>query len=337
MTIAIQRPMPAFADIEAAARRLNGYAVRTPLLRSAELDRQTGATVLVKAECLQRTGSFKFRGAWNFISQLPESAREGGVVAFSSGNHAQAIAYVARALGIAATIVSPSDAPAVKLASVEADGARLVLYDRVRESREAIAAAIAAETGSVVVPAFDDAAVIAGQGTCGLEILEQAADMGARPDAVFVCTSGGGLAAGIALALDGAAQLVCVEPAGHDDMARSLAAGAPVANEPGIRSICDALLTQQPGDLTLPILRAAGSTAVTVSDDDALAAMAVAARALRLVAEPGGAVALAAALKGLAPAGATCVAVTLSGGNVDAATLMRALGAGDDPFAAFAG
>jgi threonine dehydratase len=281
--------------------------------------------VLVKAECLQPRGAFKMRGAANRLLQLSAEERARGVVAFSSGNHAQAVAYVARALGISATIVSPSDAPAVKLASVEADGARLVLYDRVTESREAIAAAIAAETGAVVVPAFDDAAVIAGQGTCGLEILEQAAEMSAALDAVLVCTSGGGLAAGIALALDGAVPLICVEPEGHDDMARSLAARAPVANAPGIRSISDALLTHQPGDLTLPILLAAGATAVTVSDDDALAAMAVAARSLRLVAEPGGAVALAAALKGLAPKGASCIALTLSGGNVDAATLMRAL------------
>jgi threonine dehydratase len=327
-------PLPTRADVLAAAPRIARFAIRTPLLESDRINDACGMRVLVKAECLQPRGAFKMRGAANRLLQLTPEERARGVVAFSSGNHAQAIAYVARALGIAATIVSPSDAPAVKLASVEADGARLVLYDRVRESREAIAAAIAAETGSVVVPAFDDAAVIAGQGTCGLEILEQAADMGARPDAVLVCTSGGGLAAGIALALDGAAHLVCVEPAGHDDMARSLAAGATVANEPGVRSICDALLTQAPGDLTLPILRAAGATAVTVSDADALAAMAVAVRTLRLVAEPGGAVALAAALRGLAPKGASCVAVTLSGGNVDPATLMRALDQAASPLEA---
>lgn len=317
--------LPTRADVLAAAPRVARFAIRTPLLESDRINDACGMRVLVKAECLQPRGAFKMRGAANRLLQLSAEERARGVVAFSSGNHAQAVAYVARALGISATIVSPSDAPAVKLASVEADGARLVLYDRVTESREAIAAAIAAETGAVVVPAFDDAAVIAGQGTCGLEILDQAREIGAALDAVLVCTSGGGLAAGIVLALDGAVPLICVEPEGHDDMARSLAARAPVANAPGIRSISDALLTQQPGDLTLPILLAAGATAVTVSDDDALAAMAVAARSLRLVAEPGGAVALAAALKGLAPKGASCIALTLSGGNVDAATLMRAL------------
>lgn len=317
--------LPTRADVLAAAPRVARFAIRTPLLESDRINDACGMRVLVKAECLQPRGAFKMRGAANRLLKLGEDERARGVVAFSSGNHAQAVAYVARALGIAATIVSPSDAPDVKLASVRADGARLVLYDRVTESREAIAAAIAAETGAVVVPAFDDADVIAGQGTCGLEIMEQAREMGARPEAVLVCTSGGGLAAGIALALDGAAKLICVEPEGHDDMARSLGAGAPVANAPGIRSISDALLTPQPGDLTLPILLAARASAVTVSDADALAAMAVAARSLRLVAEPGGAVALAAALKGLAPKGAACIAVTLSGGNVDPATLMRAL------------
>ena len=327
--------LPTRADVLGAVPRVARFAIRTPLLENDRINDACGMRVLVKAECLQPRGAFKMRGAANRLLLLTAQERARGVVAFSSGNHAQAVAYVARALGISATIVAPSDAPAVKLASVEADGARLVRYDRVRESREAIAAAIAAETGAIVVPAFDDPAIIAGQGTCGLEMLEQAAEMGAQLDAVLVCASGGGLAAGIALALDGAAQLVCVEPQGHDDLARSLAAGTPVANEPGIRSICDALLTQQPGDLTLPILTAAGATAVSVSDQQALAAMAVAARSLRLVAEPGGAAALAAALAGLAPKGAKCVALTLSGGTVDAATLMRALELDDDPFAAF--
>lgn len=318
-------PLPTRADVIAAVPRVARFAIRTPLLESDRINDACGMRVLVKAECLQPRGAFKMRGAANRLLQLSAEERARGVVAFSSGNHAQAVAHVARTLGISATIVAPSDAPDVKLASVEADGARLVRYDRVRESREAIAAAIAAETGAIVVPAFDDAGVIAGQGTCGLEMLEQAADMGAQLDAVLVCASGGGLAAGIALALDGTAQLVCVEPQGHDDIARSLAAGAPVSNEPGIRSICDALLTQQPGEMTFPILKAAGATAVSVSDDQALAAMAVAARDLRLVAEPGGAAALAAALTGLAPKGARCVALTLSGGNVDPATMMRAL------------
>lgn len=315
--------MVSFADIEAAARRIAPAIVRTPLLHAAALDEAAGARVFVKAECLQRFGAFKVRGAFNWLAAMSEAERAGGVIAFSSGNHGIAVAGAARDFGVRAAIVAPSDAPAIKLATIEALGGEIVRYDRMRDDREAIGAKLAAARGAVLVKPFDDPFVIAGQGTIGIEIAEEIA-----PDIVLTPASGGGLAGGIAVALAQlapAARVVAVEPVGHEDIARSLADGAPRENEPGVRSICDALLVARPGDLTLPLLRANDARAVSVSDEQTLAAMAAAFQHLKIVLEPSGAVALAAALARKAhPPGATVIVVA-SGGNVDARTFARAL------------
>lgn len=317
-----------FDDILAADARIRPFALETPLLRADALDEATGARVWVKAECLQPRGAFKIRGAANAILARRDEVEAHGVVAFSSGNHAQAIAWMARQIGARATIVVPSDAPDAKLAPARRDGARIVAYDRARESREEIGARIAAEEGAVLVAPFDDAAVIAGQGTCGLEILRQAAAMGARIEDMVVCASGGGLAAGIALAtrsIDPAVRIWTAEPETHDDLARSLETGAPVTNAPGYRSIQDALMSPAPGALTLPILAQAEARGIAVSDAEALAAMGFAFRHLRLVLEPGGAAALAAVLSGRIELKGRTVALTASGGNVDPDTYARAL------------
>jgi threonine dehydratase len=321
--------LPTAADVRAAADRLAGHAVRTPLLRSPVLDADVGATVLLKPESLQRTGSFKFRGAWNKLSQLDPAARTRGVVAYSSGNHAQGTAAAAARLGMSATIVMPSDAPAIKRANTEALGARVVEYDRQRESRETIAAAIAAETGATLVPAYDDPDIVAGQGTVGLEIAEDARRLGLEPDLALVCCGGGGLVAGAGLALIDAfpaIRVVSVEPAHLDDHARSLAAGRRVANDPAARSICDALLAPEPGELTWRLNARQLAGGIAVGDDDTRAAMRYAFERLKLVLEPGGAVALAALLAGRVDCRGRLVAVVLSGGNVDAATFHACLG-----------
>lgn len=301
------------ADIDAAAARLAGRAVRTPLLASPTLDAAFGRRIRVKAECLQLTGSFKFRGAFNAVSQAP-----GDVVAMSSGNHAQGVALAAKMLGRAAVIVMPSDAPAVKIANTRAHGAEVVTYDRATEDRDAIGAALARDRGAELIRPFDDPRVIAGQGTCGLEI---AKDLPDGLDEVLVCCGGGGLSAGCALALVGRATVRTVEPAGFDDMARSLAEGHPVENAARTGSICDAILTPAPGVLTFPILRRLAGPGMVVTDAEALRAMRLAFDHLRIVLEPGGAVALAAALfhhDG-------DVAIVASGGNVDPALFARAL------------
>jgi len=327
--------LPSHADVVAAAARLAGVAVRTPLLSSPVLDALTGARVFLKPECLQRTGSFKFRGAYNALSLIPEAERAKGVVACSSGNHAQGVAEAARLFGIAATILMPADAPALKIARTKRSGASVVTYDRAREDREALTMKLAAERGADLVHPFDDARVIAGQGTIGLEIVEDLARLGLVPDRVLVPASGGGIAAGIALGLEAgapAARVVMVEPVGFEDQARSLAAGERVANPKTSGSICDALLSPTPGVLPFALHRAHGSTAVAASDAEALAAMAFAANELKLVLEPGGAVALAALLEGRVAVAGQTVVVVLSGGNVDPALFAEALtgaGAGD--------
>ncbi len=325
-------PLPTLADIEAAATRLAGVAVRTPLLSQPLVDQQLGGRLLVKAEPLQRTGSFKFRGAYNRLSLIPAADRPAGVVAYSSGNHAQGVAAAAWLLGLPATIIMPADAPAIKRRSTEAWGARVATYDRYREAREAIAERLCRETGATLVPPFDDPEVIAGQGTTGLEIAEQAAEQGLRPDAVLVCCGGGGLTAGIALALADRlpeTAIYTVEPVGFDDTARSLAGGQRLSNAPGGRSICDALLSPAPGELTFAVNRHRVAGGLTVSDDEVLAAMALALDAYKLVVEPGGAAALAAALKArIDIRGRTIVAVA-SGGNVDPPMLARAMAAGE--------
>jgi len=314
---------PTVADVEAAARRLSGLAVETPLLNSPALDARVGGTVLIKPETLQRTGSFKVRGAYNRIAQLPDSAREAGVVAFSSGNHAQGVAHAAQLRGLPAVIVMPSDAPEMKVANTRGHGAEVRLYDRYFEDRERVAAAIVEETGATLIKPYDDPAVIAGQGTCGLEIARQAAARGATLDAVLICCGGGGLAAGSALALKALTpetEIYVVEPEGFDDHARSLRAGERLGNELGARSICDALLAPQPGALTFEINRRLLSGGLVVSDAEVAEAMLFAYRTLKLVVEPGGAVCLAAVLSGKLPVKGRTVALTLSGGNVDPRT-----------------
>ncbi len=320
---------PTLADLLAAQRRIAPFVVETPLLRADALDQATGARVFVKAESLQLFGAFKARGAANAIALLSPQERARGIVAFSSGNHAAAVAGQAKAMGARATIVMPSDAPAAKIANTRALGAEIVLYDRVREDREAIARGIAAEAGRPVIPPFDHPHVIAGQGTAGLEIAEQLGRQGLKADAALVCASGGGLVAGIAIAMQAAApetEVYAVEPAGHDDFARSLAAGDRVPNAPGVRSICDALLTDRPGVLPFAIARQHHLGALAVTDDEVRHAMRFAFRHLRLVLEPGGAAALAALLAGKADVKGKVVAVVASGGNVDEALFAEVLG-----------
>jgi len=320
--------LPTHADVVAAAARLDGVAVRTPLLAAPVLDAITGARVFLKAECLQRTGSFKFRGAYNALSLIPEAERAKGVVACSSGNHAQGVAEAARLYGVEATILMPSDAPALKIARTKRSGATVVTYDRASEDREALTVKLAAEKGADLVHPFDDARVIAGQGTIGLEIVADLARLGLTPDLVMVPASGGGLASGIALGLEGgaaAARVVMVEPVGFEDQARSLAAGHRVRNATKAGSICDALLSPTPGEITFAVNVARGSSAVAASDDEALKAMAFAANEAKLVVEPGGAVALAALLEGRVDVAGKTVVVVLSGGNVDPALLARAM------------
>ena len=312
--------------IEAAAGRLDGHAVRTPLLNAPLLDAEAGRRVFVKAECLQKTGSFKYRGARSALTALPPDQRERGVLAFSSGNHAQGIALAARELGVPAVIVMPSDAPAVKTANTRAYGAEVVFYDRATEDRDAIGAALAEERGLTLIKPFDNADVIAGQGTTGLEIAEQARAIGVTDADVLVCCGGGGLTSGIALALEARAPTLRarpVEPEGFDDVARSLATGEIQSNPSTTGSICDAVITPSPGQMTFPIMKALCGPAYVVSDDDALRAMALAFSRLRIVLEPGGAVALAAALFH-AETDADVIAVA-SGGNVDAPMFRHAL------------
>jgi threonine dehydratase len=318
--------MTAIALIRAAAARLAGNIRRTPLLTAPLLDQVAGRRIFVKAECLQLTGSFKARGGWSAVSALDPQARAHGVIAYSSGNHAQGVALAAARHGSPCVILMPSDAPAVKIANTRAYGAEVVLYNRATEDRDAIGDRLARERGLTLIKPFDDPQVIAGQGTTGLEIAEQAAQAGVTQAPVLVCCGGGGLASGIALALEAEApglRVQTVEPAGFDDMARSLAAGAPIRNPATTGSICDAILTPQPGQLTLPILSRLAGPGLVVSDDQALQAMALAFTHLRIVLEPGGAVALAAAL--FAPDLPDTVICVASGGNVDPATFAQAL------------
>lgn len=311
--------IPTIEDVKAAAKRIEGVVVRTPLLRNDALDEATGAKVWVKAECLQRGGAFKMRGATNAIAALAPEVRAKGVIAFSSGNHAIAVSTAARLFGIKATIVMPSDAPAIKLEATRANGAEVVTYDRVRESREEIGARIAAETGAALIKPFDDPFVIAGQGTAGLEIAAEIS-----PDIALVPASGGGLASGVALALPDA-RIIAVEPQGHDDIARTLASGSIQRNAPGVRSICDGLLTEQIGELPYAIARTRFAKAVAVSDEQVRRAMKFAFRHLKIVLEPSGAASLAAALEGGLDLKGRTVAIVASGGNVDAATFVEAL------------
>ncbi len=300
------------------------------MLESDGLNRLAGRRVLVKAECLQHTGSFKARGGWAALSAMKPDARGRGVIAFSSGNHAQGVARAAAAFGAPCVIVMPSDAPAVKIANTRALGAEIVLYDRATEDRDAIAAPIAEARGLTLIKPFDDPQVIAGQGTTGLEIAVQAAEAGVNSADVLTCCGGGGLAAGIALALEADApglRVRTAEPAGFDDVARSLAAGERLGNPSASGSICDAILTPMPGALTFPVLLRLAGPGLAVTDPEALAAMRAAFEHLRIVLEPGGAVALAAALYRGGEIEGDAVIVVASGGNVDAAVFAAALGA----------
>lgn len=314
--------------IRAAADRIKGHALRTPLLNSAFLDEIAGRRVWIKPECLQHTGSFKFRGAYSALSALDPDTRAKGVIAFSSGNHAQGVALAAKMHGTSAVIVMPSDAPQLKIINTQAYGAEVVLYDRETESRDDIGASLSAERGLTLIKPFDEPQVIAGQGTTGLEIAEDANAMGIKNADVIVCCGGGGLTAGIALALEAEAPTLRVrpaEPAGFDDVARSLISGHIESNPTKSGSICDAIITQAPGDITWPILKRLCGPALVISDDEALDAMAQAFLRLKLVAEPGGAAALAAALYRNDETKGDDVIVTISGGNVDPAMFTRAL------------
>lgn len=320
----------AFADIEAAAARLAGQAVVTPLLESPALNERLGLRVLIKPETLQRVGAFKFRGAFNRLSQVAPADRPRGVVAFSSGNHAQGVALAARLLDMPAVIVMPADAPSVKVEATRGYGAEVVFYDRMTESREAIAARLAGERGAVIVPAYDDRDIIAGQGTAGLELARQAQALGAELDVVVGPVGGGGLMAGVALAvqtLSPRTRIVGVEPELYDDARRSLASGRRESAAPTVRTLCDSLETPSTGELTFPILKARLSGIATVSDAEVAEAVRLAFSTLKLVVEPGGAAGLAALMAGKvaeAQPGA-CVGLVLSGGNVDPALFARVL------------
>lgn len=321
MTLSLQ-------DIRDASRRIAPYAVRTPLLTSSALDAATGARVVLKPEVLQRTGSFKLRGAMSRMTLLTADERRRGVVAFSSGNHAQAVAYAARLLQTPAVIVMPADAPAMKIANTRGYGAEVVLYDRYTEDREAIGRALAADRGLILVPPFDDPMIMAGQGTAGLEIAEDAAALGLTLDMALICCSGGGLAAGMATALTElhpGIQVYAVEPQGFDDTARSLKAGERLANAPGAKSICDALLVDKPGALTFAVNRRLLAGALNVTDEQVRHAMRFAFEHLKVVVEPGGAAALAALLAKAVDCTGKTVAVILSGGNVDPAQFSEVL------------
>jgi len=312
--------LPTVADVDEAARRLAGVALHTPLLSSAALDAITGGRVFLKAETLQRTSSFKFRGAYNKLAALLPEQRAAGVVAFSSGNHAQGVAAAARILGMPCVIVMPGDAPRAKRERTIALGAEVVLYDRLSEDREAIAEAIAAKRGAALVPPYDDALVIAGQGTAGREIVEDLAALSLEPDVVVVTASGGGLTAGIALAVKArvpAAIVYTAEPAGFDDHARSFRSGKREQNAALTGTICDALMARTPGKLTFAINRSLVGAGVAASDDEVAAAVAFAFADLKLVVEPGGAVALAALMTGKIDVRDKVAVAVLSGGNVD--------------------
>ena len=314
--------------IRAAATRIHGHALRTPLLNSGFLDEIAGRRIWIKPECLQHTGSFKFRGGYSALSALDPAVRANGVIAFSSGNHAQGVALAARMHGTSAVIIMPSDAPQLKIENTRAYGAEVVLYKRGSEDRDEIGDRLSRERGLTLVKPFDEPEVIAGQGTTGLEIAEDANVMGITNADVIVCCGGGGLTSGIALALEADAPTLRVRPAepeGFDDVARSLRSGVIESNAASSGNICDAIITPQPGDIPFPIMKRLCGPGLVINEDEALSAMAQAFLRLKLVAEPGGAAALAAALYRRDKIQGDDVIVTISGGNVDPAMFARAL------------
>lgn len=323
--------VPSFADVEDAARQLSGWARETPILENPILNDELGFRLLVKPECLQWIGAFKFRGAFNRISRIPEADRAKGVVAFSSGNHAQGVARASSLLGIDATIIMPSDAPKMKIDNTRALGANVLLYDRAKESREEIGEKLRQETGATLVKPYDDPYVIAGQGTLGIEIARQTQEMDAVPDVVLAPAGGGGLVAGVALAIDGTigCPVYCCEPEGFDDYRRSLESGQREKISEGVTSICDSIVTPMPGEITFAINSRLLAGGLVASDEEVLSAMRTALLSFKIVVEPGGAIALASALTGklaghMDVAGKT-VCVVCSGGNADPEMLTRAL------------
>jgi threonine dehydratase len=319
---------PGIDDIRDAAQQISGQAVRTPLLENDTLNERLGGRVLIKPECLQRTGSFKFRGAYNRLSRIADADRHKGVVAFSSGNHAQGVALAAKLLGIPATIVMPSDAPAIKVEGVGRMGGNIVSYDRATGDREAISQELVEESGAVLVPSYDDPHIIAGQGTAGLEIADDLDALGVTPDQLVCCTGGGGLIAGTGMAVRDRfpdCALWAAEPEGFDDHGRSLAAGERVENPRRSGSIQDAIITPTPGRLTFPINREQLTGGVTASDADTLDAIAFIWKHLKLVAEPGGATAFATLLNGQVATRDKVTVVLITGGNVDPVIFRQAL------------
>jgi threonine dehydratase len=320
--------VPTHDDVVAAAARLAGRVTRTPLLRSPQLDAITGGTILLKPEPLQRTGSFKFRGATNAVLRLTPEQRAAGVVTHSSGNHGQALACAAAQAGVHATIFMPADAPAIKVDSTRAWGAEIIPFDRATADRDALARDHASLTGATLIPPFDHPDVIAGQGSVALEMAEDAKALGLAMESLLVCTGGGGLVAGCALALEGVSHRTLVhsvEPADSDDTARSLLAGERLANAAGGSTLCDALLSKMPGALTFAVNQPRLGAGLAVTDEEVLDAVAFAFLRLKLVVEPGGAVCLAALLSGRFDARGKVVGCVISGGNIDPAAFSRAL------------
>lgn len=318
----MSKSLPTIADVRAAAERIRPFAVVTPLIEHPALNDRVGGRVLLKAESLQRVGAFKFRGAYNAVSQIDRVAFPGGVVACSSGNHAQGVAHAATLCGMKSVIVMPADAPALKIARTKAFGAEVITYDRVKEDRDAIADKVGRERRMAFVHPFDDPNVMAGQGTAGLELMDQAKARGIVPDEVIVCCSGGGFVSGVSIAVKSAnpaTRVMAAEPAGFDRMGRSIAAGRRVENERKSGSICDALMSAHAGVYTFEVSRENVSGGYAITDDEARAAMRFAFEELKLVVEPGGAAALAAILAGKVPTKGRTVAAMLSGGNVDPA------------------
>ncbi|MEO0381926.1 MAG: threonine/serine dehydratase [Pseudomonadota bacterium] len=321
-------PKLSLDDIKAAQVRIAGEAVVTPLINNAHLDEVVGGRVFLKCENLQRTGSFKFRGAYNALASMSAEERANGIVAVSSGNHAQGIAEAARMFGVPATIIMPSSAPAIKTERVRRLGAEVVPYDRAVDDRDSFARDLVEETGAEFVPPYDDLRVMAGQGTVGLETVEQLEALGLEADIGLICTGGGGLCAGISTVWRDAfpaMDIVAVEPDGYDDTVRSLVSGQRETNAPGATTICDAIMTDRPGALTFPVNVSNKVRGLAVSDDEVLDAVAFALRELKLVVEAGGAVCLAALLAGKVDLGGQVVLAVLSGGNADPAILARAL------------
>ena len=324
----MSRELPGFSDIEQAAVRIHGQAFVTPLLENVTLNAHVGGRVFIKAECLQRTGSFKFRGAWNCISKLDAVVNKGGVVAFSSGNHAQGVAAAAQIMGLPALIVMPEDTPDIKKANTKSYGAEVVTYNRATESRETIANHYVAERGAVLVPPFEHFDIIAGQGTCGLETILELKSQDVVLDHMLVNCSGGGLLAGVALAFtekSPTTKIHSVEPEGFDDYARSLRSGISETNAAASGSICDALLSVQPGEMTFALNASRVGEGYSVSDSDVKRAMRFAFETLKLVIEPGGAVGLAALLSGKIETRGKNIGIIASGGNVDREQFARIL------------